>query len=479
MSIFDHAPEFIDLDNRKHRYKQTTSKESLTEKLLVQLPENLIKGKTVLDLGSCLGAAGHHALSYGASFYTGVEIQDYYYKTSKQLLKQRYSDNAFEIIQQDIEQFLDIAISENKKYDYVLAAGVIYGFVDIVGILKKIAKVSRQFIMIDTLNVHITTTDEKSGIIIINEQGMVKGKSPEKYEMYFGTGSKIDLRALDMVMATVGCQRDGDIIYPKLFKETIDAYNTPDPVYFKDWLGVDFNGPIRYMVRYQHTNANTETVQEVIKKDNNLVTSQWTFDTSVAERFQHEAETNIPSYHLVIDKCLQFANKHLQKTDKVIDVGSALGYTLNKFINAGFTNVMGVDNSSAMIEKSMHKSVVVCDDKLPDNKYKLVIMNWTLHFVVDKETYLRNIYNSLDDGYLILTEKCSQSLILKDLYYDFKRSKGVSEEYIKQKEKNLIGVMHSVPVDWYLKTLREIGFKVDIIHGDLGFITFLCSTNQN
>jgi len=477
MSIFDNAPEFIDLDNRKHRYKQTTSKESLTEKLLVQLPEDLIKGKTVLDLGSCLGAAGHHALSYGASFYTGVEIQDYYAATSRELLSKHWGNNLFEIVQQDIEQFLDIAISENKKYDYVLAAGVIYGFVDIVGILKKISKVARHFIMIDTLTVHVTTDDDKSGIIIVNEQGMVKGKGSEKYEMYFGTGSKIDLKALDMVMSTLGCQRNEGIIYPKPFTETIDAYNTPDPVYFKDWLGVDFNGPIRYMVRYEHTHVNTETVQEVIKKDNNLVSNQWTFDNTVAERFQHEAETNIPSYHLVIDKCLQFAKKHLQKTDKVIDVGSALGYTMSKFINAGFTNVMGVDNSSAMIEKSMHKSLVVCSDKLPDYRYKLVMMNWTLHFVVDKETYLRNIYNSLDNGYLILTEKCSQSLLLKDLYYDFKRSKGVSEEYIWQKEKNLVGVMHSVPVDWYLKTLREIGFKVDIIHGDLGFITFLCSTN--
>lgn len=477
MSIFDNAPEFFELDNRKHRYKQTTTKESLTEKLLVQLPENLIKGKTVLDLGSCLGAAGHHALTYGASFYTGVEIQDYYTNTSRRILEKYWNKNLYDIVQQDIEQFLDIAISENKKYDYVLAAGVIYGFIDIVSILKKISKVAKEYIMFDTFTVHVTTDDEKSGIIIVNEQGMVKGKDPEKYEMYFGMGSKIDLKALDMVMATVGCYRNEGIIYPKPFVETRDAYNTIDPIYFKDVLGVNFSGPIRYMVRYGLTNKNTETVQQVIKKDNNVANNQWTFDNSVAERFQHEAETNIPSYHVVIDKCLQFAKKHLELSDRVIDVGSALGYTMSKFINAGFTNVHGVDNSPAMIEKSMHKSLVVCSDQLPDNRYKLVMMNWTLHFVVDKESYLRNIYNSLDNGYLILTEKCSQSLLLKDLYYDFKRSKGVSEEYIWQKEKNLVGVMHSVPVDWYLKTLREIGFKVDIIHGDLGFITFLCSTN--
>ena len=124
---------------------------------------------------------------------------------------------------------------------------------------------------------------------------------------------------------------------------------------------------------------------------------------------------------------------------------------------------------------SKNKHNVICDDALPDIKYKLILMNWTLHFIQDKYSYLKDIYNKLDNGHLILTDKTSQSETVKELYYDFKRSKGVSDEYIYQKEKNLAGIMHSVPVDWYLKSLREIGFTVDIIHSDLGFITFLCA----
>ena len=122
----------------------------------------------------------------------------------------------------------------------------------------------------------------------------------------------------------------------------------------------------------------------------------------------------------------------------------------------------------------MHKERVINSDILPDGKYKLVLMNWTLHFISDKDKYLQKIYDSLDNGYLILTDKCSQSDIVKEMYYDFKRSKGITDTYIYQKEKDLVGVMKSVPVDWYLKTLREIGFNVDIIHGDLGFTSFLC-----
>jgi SAM-dependent methyltransferase len=211
-----------------------------------------------------------------------------------------------------------------------------------------------------------------------------------------------------------------------------------------------------------------------------MTTDFWIFDNEIANRFQAEAETNIPSYHTVISKCLQFANKNLEKSDKIIDVGSALGYTISKFKNAGFTNVIGVDNSPAMIEKSVFKDIVICSNFLPKDIYKLIIINWTLHFIANKIQYLRDVYNNLDNnGYLILSDKCCQTDLVKDMYYDFKRNNGVSEEYIIEKEKKLIGVMQSVSIGWYLNTLQEIGFIVDVIHGDLGFVTFLCCKKSN
>ena len=473
MSIFENAPEFVEYDNRRFRLKQSTTIGSLTEKLLVQLPPNLVENKTVLDLGSCLGAAGHHALTHGASFYTGVEIQQYYVDSSRELLNKYWNSDKFEIIQQDVEEFLDIAISQNKKFDYVLAAGVIYGFVDIVNILKKITMVAKSCVMIDTLTVHVTTDDPKSGIILVNEQGMVKGKNADEYSYYSGIGSKIDIKALDIVMSTFGYNRTEGIINPKPIADTHDAYNDPDPVYFKDVLGVEFSAPSRYMVRYHNTHSQVKTVQKIINEDNQIEKHKWAFDDSVADRFQHEAETNIPGYAIVIDKCLQIAHKYVAKTDKIIDIGSALGYTVDKFVNEGF-DIIGVDNSMSMINKSLHKERIICSDELPAGPYKLVLMNWTLHFMQDKEKYLKDIYDNIDNGFLILTDKCAQTEITKDLYYDFKRGKGVTEEYIKQKEKNLVGIMHSMPTEWYFKTLRELGFSVDIIHAEYGFVTFIC-----
>lgn len=202
---------------------------------------------------------------------------------------------------------------------------------------------------------------------------------------------------------------------------------------------------------------------------------QWIFDESVASRFQHEAESHIPSYNTVINKSIHFAKKKLHIDDLIIDVGSALGFTIKKFKDAGFRNVVGVDNSPAMISKSLYSDSIIQSSVLPNDIYKLVIINWTLHFILDKQTYLRTVYDSLHhDGYLILTDKTTQSDTIKEMYYDFKRSQGVSDEYIYQKEKKLQNIMHCESVDWYVSYLKVLGFGVEIIHADLGFVTFLC-----
>ena len=92
-NIFNDAPEFINSDNRKLRAEFTTSFQSIYYRLESQLPVDNIQNKTILDLGSCIGAAGYYSLKNGAKFYTGVEIQDYYVNTSKSLLSKYFQNN--------------------------------------------------------------------------------------------------------------------------------------------------------------------------------------------------------------------------------------------------------------------------------------------------------------------------------------------------------------------------------------------------
>lgn len=203
----------------------------------------------------------------------------------------------------------------------------------------------------------------------------------------------------------------------------------------------------------------------------------WEFNKEVADRFESEARNNIPDYERVIDLCLQIAKIKLPSYPSLIDVGSATGITMDKFIESGFTHTYGVESSQAMIDKCQHKSMIVHSDKFPTGiKINMVMANWTLHFIKERKQYIRDIYNGLyDNGVFILSEKTEQSEEVKELYYQFKRNNGVSQQYIEEKEKQLKGYMDLYPAEWYINTLKEVGFKnIQIINARLGFVTFYC-----
>jgi ubiquinone/menaquinone biosynthesis C-methylase UbiE len=275
-------------------------------------------------------------------------------------------------------------------------------------------------------------------------------------------------------MSTASFERTEEIILPKKALTSNDSYHN-----IADFPITKTTGPLRYIVRYNRIGTIVKPLNDILLEDSvqkNEPKKNWVFDDSVAKRFQQEAEAHIPSYHTVIDMCVEFANKNLKKDDSIIDVGSALGYTMKRFIDEGYKNVIGVDNSRAMIDNSIFPELVIESNTFPKNEYHFILANWTIHFIQDKYSYLNDVYDSLlYGGYLILTDKLQQSDIVKNEYYDFKRKNGVTEEYIQQKEKDLVGIMHSKSLGWYTNKLSMVGFKsVEVIHADLGFVTFLC-----
>jgi len=201
----------------------------------------------------------------------------------------------------------------------------------------------------------------------------------------------------------------------------------------------------------------------------------WQFDNELALRFQKEAETNIPDYERVIDLCIDIANLKFNKESTIVDVGSALGYTIDKFNQNGYSYVYGVESSQAMIDNSKQQAYIKLSDTFPTEwNPDFVMANWTLHFVDERKQYIDAIYNSLtENGALVITDKTTQTAEVKELYYNFKRNNGVSNEYIYEKEQKLKGYMNLLPVEWYMNTLKEVGFKnIQIINAKLGFITF-------
>ncbi len=202
----------------------------------------------------------------------------------------------------------------------------------------------------------------------------------------------------------------------------------------------------------------------------------WEFNKNVADVFPIHARQHIPNYVHVIDQCVDICNT-FKKNSAIIDVGCATGETLNALKTAGFTNLYGVDNSPSMLEKCSGKDFkLTCSSTLPANDYDVVLMNWTLHFIKEKEEYLKSIYNQLNEkGVFVLSEKTSLDELPIKFYHLYKSRMGVSQEEIKAKEQSVKGVMHINDVQWYLNILNAIGFKkVYIANAHWCFTTFVC-----
>lgn len=478
MNIFHSAPEFIDMDNRQARITNQVTAESTYNRLSAQLPTWFVQDNTILDLGSCLGAAGHMALTNGATHYTGVELQPKYVADSREIFSKYWPESKYTIVESNLEIFLDNCIANNIKFDCVIASGVLYTFVDIFQILAKIAAVSRKSLLIDTM--YAGDTPDGRGIIIIREDiNMVYAEGPNTFK---GVGTTLSKTALDIILKTTGFYRTEECIIPPITTGSHDGYS--DLARYHGKLV-----PARFAARY-YLREKTRTLMDIMlnpestdahKFDQvpNVVVAaketMWKFDESVASRFQDEATNNIPDYSRVIELCLAVAQDTIKKDAAIIDIGSALGYTVDKFLKAGFTNVKGLDNSESMLAKTLHRDRIILADTLPNEKFKLILMNWTFHFILEKFEYLTNLYEHLEPGgTLILSDKTSQSPQVMKMYYDFKLSQGVSQEYIDEKKKKLAGYMFPVPASWYHENLIKVGFtSVDVLNARVGFVTFV------
>ena len=209
----------------------------------------------------------------------------------------------------------------------------------------------------------------------------------------------------------------------------------------------------------------------------------WKFDEDVASRFDDIARTNLPHYEQVIQKCLVLANAAFpnKKESKIIDVGSALGRTMEVFLEAGYVQVYGVESSEAMRAKSRIQKNLIVSTTFPQERgpFDLVMANWTLHFITDEEErkqYLRDIRASLSEsGMLVLSEKMASTPLVHDRYTEFKRGNGISEEAIAENTAAVTGVLISYPLSWYVRTLEECGFKtIEVIDAEWCFNTLLC-----
>lgn len=149
MNIFEEQPEFIKLDPRQNRkIGYSIDSEFMLIRHQAILPSGLVKNKRILDLGSCLAATGAWCLSNGASFYQGVEVDEEFVKNSTLCLQKYYPIDKWAINKNSIEDFL---LTQDDKFDLLIASGIMYGSEDPVHLLESFSKVS-ELIVIESIN---------------------------------------------------------------------------------------------------------------------------------------------------------------------------------------------------------------------------------------------------------------------------------------------------------------------------------------
>jgi tRNA (cmo5U34)-methyltransferase len=191
----------------------------------------------------------------------------------------------------------------------------------------------------------------------------------------------------------------------------------------------------------------------------------WQFNREIAANFVNHAEQHIPNYHQVIDQCVDVCDSYKDDLIKIIDVGCATGETIRRLHHHGFKNLHGVDNSQDMLELCPDIATYFCSDTFPDENFDVVLANWTLHFVKDKLSYLQSIYDHLNkNGTLILSDKVSKDPRAIKFYHDLKRKNGVTDQGIEKKAIQVKDVMFLESVEWYLDTLKSLGFSQNNIH---------------
>jgi tRNA (cmo5U34)-methyltransferase len=496
-NIFLQQPEFIDHDVRTQRpstffgnYQITTEFQYQRHRIL--LPHDMVQGCSVLDLGSATGATGAWVMSAGAAHYTGVELQDQFCAMSRECLSRYYPGQNWQVLQTDFESFFE---SEPAPYDIVLSFGSIYNSTGVEQHVKWLANASRRYIVVD--------------VTIPPMQKRMLENAPKNTEQYkWAHNMAFTQYSNGLMVSDNGYSLGITSGWPTLgaLELLLDPYGFRLLHNKSDALQALFpQCEGRYYAIFEKTDSPAQSLPDtreaVCNPDRSVVIpfdaadyrylsysdKSWKFDSKVADVFDIHARQHIPDYDRVIKKCVSLCTKYVPDPVQscVLEVGCAVGETLQQLTSAGFSNLVGVESSLEMLEKSRARSraQLIHSEQFPAElgPYHAVLCNWTLHFIREKQSYLQDIYNGLvPGGFLIVTDKTCNSGIDLDLYHDFKRSQGVSEQEIAAKAAAVQDIMFINDPEWYQTTLTDLGFQdVVIINQVPCFTTFLAFKPQD
>lgn len=205
---------------------------------------------------------------------------------------------------------------------------------------------------------------------------------------------------------------------------------------------------------------------------------KWTFETKeVAEVFDKHVEQSVPFYKVFHNMIGTFAQYYIEPHSQVVDVGCSTGKLLTSIAgvnNKPVVQFVGIDTSQAMIDKarecSKHLNVSflkmdVCKFHFEEVSFIYSMLCMQFIPLADRVEVLKNIYNGMkENGAFVMVEKVKTPIIdihdiYNDIYYDFKRSSGLTDTSILDKNVSLRGVMKPLTLEANIDMLKEAGFS--------------------
>ncbi|MNM99708.1 tRNA (cmo5U34)-methyltransferase [compost metagenome] len=211
----------------------------------------------------------------------------------------------------------------------------------------------------------------------------------------------------------------------------------------------------------------------------------FTFNEDVVRVFPDMIKRSAPGYPTIVENIGLLGARFAQTDSVLYDLGCSLGavtQALRRHVKTERCRVIGVDNSSAMIQRcreymlaqdSMYQELLPVELQEADileldlQPCSLVAMNFTLQFIAPERRLelLRRIRQSLlPGGALVLSEKLcfadpQEHALLTDLHIDFKRANGYSDLEIAQKRTAIENVMRPDTFETHRQRLLDAGFS--------------------
>ncbi|RMJ04041.1 tRNA (cmo5U34)-methyltransferase [Marinobacter litoralis] len=225
------------------------------------------------------------------------------------------------------------------------------------------------------------------------------------------------------------------------------------------------------------------------------------FDASVARVFPDMIRRSVPGYTTIIPMIEVITEQYVQPGSHCYDLGCSLGAStlaMRHGIPHTDCTLVGVDNSSAMIERCEHY-VALDDHELPVtlrcedilttelSRASVTTLNFTLQFVPPekrKDLLARIADATLPGGVLILSEKIrfesdSEQNTQTQLHHEFKRANGYSDLEISQKRAAIENIMIPETLNTHKQRLLDTGFnQVLVWYQCFNFVSMLAIKNS-